>query len=520
MMKGKVQNAIISVSDKTGLIPFARGLAELGIQIYSTGGTAKTLKDAGLKVTMISEYTDFPEILDGRVKSLHPKIHGGILAKRNDRKHMDQLKENGIIPFDLVVINLYPFEKVIKQEGTSIEDAIENIDIGGPSMLRSAAKNYQWVCTVCDPADYDECLKELRERGAISADMRKRMARAVFEKTAYYDSLISSYFQTFIASNDEDFPETINTYFKKKQKLRYGENPFQSACFYTDPEPGISGIAKAKIIWGKELSFNNILDLDSAFEIVKCFDGPACSVIKHTNPCGVAQAATLSRAFCEAWKSDPVSAFGSIIGFNKKVDEETAEEILKAGFVECMIAPRFSEEALKVLKSKKNLRILEAGEIKGNEVYDYDMKRVVGGVLVQERDLSDFREGELKQVTNHKANAQDLESLFFAWKVAKWVKSNAIVLAQGTKTVGVGAGQMSRVDATFIAIHKAGSRSKGSVLASDAFFPKIDAVELAWKAGIRAIIQPGGSVSDQDVIDLCNERNISMYFTGMRHFRH
>ncbi|UCB46355.1 MAG: bifunctional phosphoribosylaminoimidazolecarboxamide formyltransferase/IMP cyclohydrolase [Spirochaetota bacterium] len=519
-MECKVKNAIISVSDKTGLISFARGLTELGVQIYSTGGTAKTLQKEGINVTMISEYTGFPEILDGRVKSLHPKIHGGILAMRSDQSHMDQIKKNDIIPFDLVVINLYPFEKVIKKEGTSLEEAIENIDIGGPSMLRSAAKNYQWVCTICDPAYYDECLKELKQRGEISIDTRKKMARAVFEKTAYYDSIISSYFQTVIASTDEGFPETINIYFKKNQKLRYGENPSQTACFYTDLEPRISGVATAKKLWGKELSFNNILDVDSAFEIVKCFDGPACSVIKHTNPCGVAQAATLSSAFHDAWKSDPVSAFGSIVGFNRPVDDETAEEILKAGFVECIIAPGYNKGALKLLESKKSLRILEAGITNEDEVYDFDIKRVVGGVLIQQRDLVDLQEKELKLVTTHKANTQDLTSLLFAWKVAKWVKSNAIVLTKGTKTVGVGAGQMSRVDAAFMAVHKAGSRSKGSVMASDAFFPKTDAVELASRAGVRAIIQPGGSISDDDVIDMCNKKSIAMYFTGMRHFRH
>jgi phosphoribosylaminoimidazolecarboxamide formyltransferase/IMP cyclohydrolase len=519
-MEGKVKNAIISVSDKTGLIPFARGLTELGVKLYSTGGTADALNKAGIKVTIISGYTNFPEILDGRVKSLHPKIHGGILAKRDVQSHMDQLKKNGIVPFDLVVINLYPFEKVIRREKTSIEEAIENIDIGGPSMLRSAAKNYQWVCTVCDPAFYDECLTELKERGEISADTRKRMARDVFEKTAYYDNLISSYFQTVIAPKDEDFPGTINTCFRKKQELRYGENPFQPACFYTDPEPGVSGIATARKLSGKELSFNNILDIDSAFEIVKHFDGPACSVIKHTNPCGAAEAAILREAFRDAWKSDPVSAFGSIVGFNRTVDEETADEVLNAGFVECIIAPRFSKGGLKILKTKKNLRILEAGEIKDGEIYDYDMKRVVGGILVQQRDLIDIREENLKQVTSHKATAGDLKSLLFAWKVVKWVKSNAIVLAKGTKTVGVGAGQMSRVDAAFMAIHKAGTRSRGSVLASDAFFPKTDAVKLACEAGVKAIIQPGGSIRDQEVIDMCNKRDISMYFTGVRHFRH
>lgn len=517
----KIKNAIISVSDKSGLPELAQKLNDMGVHIYSTGGTARALLKAGLPVIKISEYTGFQEILDGRVKSLHPRIHGGILAKRDNDNHMRQLKDNGITPFDMIVINLYPFEKVIKKEGVSIEEAIENIDIGGPSMMRSAAKNYQFVCIVPDPCYYKIVLKELKKRGSISFETRKRLATAVFEKTSYYDSIISSYFHSIIApDNERKFPGTISLYFHKKQELRYGENPYQSACFYTDPDIKISGVAVAKKLHGKELSFNNILDIESAFEIVKDFDEPACSIIKHTTPCGVAMAPTLRQAFLDAFASDPVSAFGSIIGFNRILDVKTAEEVFKAGFIECIIAPYYERNALDILVKKKNIRLLETGELRKNEVYDYDMKRVIGGVLIQERDLGDFYKNDFRLVTEKEASKGELKSLLFAWKVVKHVKSNAIVLVHGVKTVGIGAGQMSRIDATFMAIHKAGKRKKGSVLASDAFFPKPDAVELAAANGIKTIIQPGGSIQDEDVINLCNKNGIVMYFTGMRHFRH
>ena len=515
----KVRNAIISVSDKRGLVEFARSLHENGVVIYSTGGTACAIHEASVPVQLISDYTGFPEILDGRVKSLHPMIHGGILAKRDSTKHMQQLEASGATTFDLVVINLYPFEATIQQEGVRIGDAVEEIDIGGPSMLRSAAKNFQWVCTVCDPNQYDEVLRELKEQGAISLDTRKRMAVRVFERTAYYDAVISSYLQTVFADGLERFPSTINFYFHKKQELRYGENPAQKACFYTDPDTKVVGVATAKKLRGKELSFNNILDIETAFEIVMEFEEPACSVVKHTNPCGAATAPTLQEAFYDSWASDPVSAFGSIIGFNGKVDAGAAKEVINAGFVECVIAPQFEADALDIFKEKKNIRILESGERK-NDVYDYDMKRVLGGVLVQERDLVTVGRDRLKLVTEKGIDEPLIRSLLFAWKVMKWVKSNAIVLASGTKTVGIGAGQMSRVDATFMATHKAGDRSRGSVLASDAFFPKPDAVKLAIDAGVVAIIQPGGSIRDQDSIDLCNDHGVAMYFTGVRHFRH
>ena len=517
----KIKNAIISVSDKTGLVAFARRIAALGVNIYSTGGTAGALENAGITVTKIAEYTGFPEILDGRVKSLHPKIHGGILAKRDMESQMVQLKENSIVPFDLVVINLYPFEKVIKQGGVAVEEAIENIDIGGPSMLRSSAKNYRFVCVVPGPEFYGTVLEELEAGGSISFVTRKMLAMKVFDKTAYYDSLIASYFHNLIVEQGEEkYPGKVSFYFNKKQELRYGENPHQSAAFYTNPDITVSGVSTAKKLHGKELSFNNILDIESAFEIVKEFDNPACSVIKHTNPCGAAEATVLSRAFLDAWAGDPVSAFGSIIGFNRALDKKTAEEIVKAGFVECIIATGYDTDSLDILTGKKNIRILETCRIPGDEVYDYDMKRVIGGVLIQERDRKDIDEKNLKVVTEKKVTDEELRSLIFAWKVAKHVKSNAIVIARETKIVGVGAGQMSRVDAVIMALNKAKEKAGRAVLASDAFFPKPDAVRLAAENGIRAIIQPGGSIGDDEVIDVCNLAGIAMIFTGIRHFKH
>ena len=519
-MEIKVRNAIISVSDKTGLTELGKGLQGLGVRIYSTGGTAKSLEESGIPVIKISDYTGFPEILDGRVKSLHPKIHGGILAVRDNEKHLAQLKEGGIIQFDLVAINLYPFEKVIKKRGVSVEEAVENIDIGGPSMLRSAAKNYRFVCVLSDHVDYQGVLEELGTKGGVSFATRKRLAMKVFEQTSYYDALIASYFHAAVAENQPKYPETISMYFRKKQDLRYGENPHQSGAFYTSRSIDVRGVSTAKQLHGKELSFNNILDIESAFEIVKEFSRPACALIKHTNPCGAAVASTLRAAFLDAWDGDPLSAFGGIIGFNEVVDPGTAEEIVKAGFVECVVAPGYDDKALAILTEKKNVRILETGRIRKDEAHDYDMKRVIGGLILQERDLRDFTGEDLKAVTERNASEEELESLLFAWKIAKHVKSNAIVIAKGTKTVGIGAGQMSRVDATFVAVTKSKGRAKGAVLASDAFFPKADAVELAASAGITAIIQPGGSMGDEEAIKVCNKAGITMLFTGYRHFRH
>jgi phosphoribosylaminoimidazolecarboxamide formyltransferase/IMP cyclohydrolase len=517
----KVQNAIISVSDKTGLQPLAEKLHQLNVHIYSTGGTASAIEEQGIPVTRISDYTGFPEILGGRVKSLHPKIHGGILARRDDAGHVDQMKESGIVPFDLVIINLYPFEQVIKREGVTMEDAIENIDIGGPSMLRSSAKNHNHVCVVPDPVYYEMVLSELEHDGGISLPTRQHLAMAVFERTAYYDSLIAAFFSSRVSTDgDQGFPSSVQFHFSKKQDLRYGENPTQSAAFYTNPDIQVPGVSNAQKLHGKELSFNNILDIEAAFEIVKEFQVPAVSIIKHTNPCGAAVAETLVQAFRDAYACDPVSAFGSIIGCNRTVDDSTADAVAGADFVECLIAPGFTKHALDILMKKKNLRLLQTDKLEADGAYDFDMKRIIGGVLLQERDLEDVGVDELRVVTEKKVKDKQMESLLFAWKIVKHVKSNAIVLAKGFKTVGVGAGQMSRVDATFMAIHKAGDAAKGSVLASDAFFPKDDAVRLAASHGIQAIIQPGGSIRDEDTIKACNELGVAMVFTGIRHFRH
>jgi phosphoribosylaminoimidazolecarboxamide formyltransferase/IMP cyclohydrolase len=522
----KVKNAIISVSDKTGLLELARGLHGLGVRVYSTGGTAKTLEESGIPVVKISEYTGFPEIMDGRVKSLHPKIHGGILARRDNEGHMSQLRQNGIVEFDLVAINLYPFEKVTQKSGVSVEEAIENIDIGGPSMLRSAAKNFEFVCVLADPADYRGVLDELKTKGGISLSTRKRCAMKVFERTSYYDSLIAGYFRSAVATDRLRYPETITLHFAKKQDLRYGENPHQSGAFYACPMGRVTGVATAKQLHGKELSFNNILDIEAAFEIAKEFDDPACTVIKHTNPCGTAVAPTLRQAFLDAWDGDPVSAFGGIIGCNRVVGSDVAEAIAKAGFVECIVAPGFEKDAVEILARKQNVRILETGRIGKDEAYDLDMKRVIGGLIIQDRDRADFAQADARLVTKRNVSEQERHALFFAWKVAKHVKSNAIVLAmpgnarEGLKTVGIGAGQMSRVDATFMAVSKAKERAKGAVLASDAFFPKADAVELAASSGITAIIQPGGSVGDEEAIGVCDRAGVAMLFTGYRHFKH
>jgi len=516
----KIRNAIISVSDKTGLEGLARSLHGHGVRIYSTGGTSRAIEKLDIPVNKISDYTGFPEILGGRVKSLHPKIHGGILAKKDDPEHLEQMRANEISSFDLIVINLYPFEQVIKKERVTIEEAIENIDIGGPSMLRSAAKNYRYVCVVPGPEHYETVMKEMEEKGSISLQTREKLALAVFDKTSYYDSIIASYLHSVVDKEEGTFPQTVSLHFGKKLDLRYGENPHQSAAFYTNPDISVKGVSCAKQLHGKELSFNNILDIEAALEIVKDFDEPACSVIKHTNPCGAASASTLGRAFLDAWAGDPISAFGSIIGCNRGVDEETARAILDAGFVECVITPGFTAEGLEVLRQKKNIRLLETGPLQKNELYDVDMKRIVGGLLIQQRDLEVLEEKNLITATRRDATDEERKALLFAWKIVKHVKSNAVVLAEGTKTVGIGAGQMSRVDSTFIAVSKAKERSRGSVLASDAFFPKPDAIELAAKHGVTAIIQPGGSIRDEDAVKACDEAKIAMLFTGMRHFKH
>lgn len=528
-MTRKVKRALISVSDKSGIEDFAKGLHALGIEILSTGGTAKLIKKIGIPVRSVSDYTGFPEMLDGRVKTLHPRIHAALLALRDNPGHMKQVDEQNIELIDMVVVNLYPFEKTLLKNGVSMEEAIENIDIGGPSMLRSAAKNFRSVAVISNPRRYDEILKELKENKCFLNDQTQMsLAGEVFELTSNYDKAICDYLksqiQTICTSKCPDarvqrFPEVLELKFKKVQELRYGENPHQQAAFYKDiGKTGLS-LASVEQLHGKELSFNNIIDLSSALDIVREFAEPAAVVIKHTNPCGAAAGKSLSLAYRQALACDPLSAFGSIIGLNRVVDRNTAEDIFSAGFMECIIAPGYEEDALEILKEKKNLRLLRLPDFKDKRDGD-DFKMVIGAMLLQDKDTKDIAPSELKVVTRVKPNKQQTESLLFGWKITKHVRSNAIVLSQGKKTVGIGAGQMSRVDAVIIAARKAGVRADGSALASDAFFPQADGIEMAAACGAKAIIQPGGSIRDDQVIKAADKAGIAMVFTGMRHFKH
>jgi phosphoribosylaminoimidazolecarboxamide formyltransferase/IMP cyclohydrolase len=521
----KIKRALISVSDKTGIEDLAKTLHAWGIEILSTGGTAKKIKQLGIPVKDVSEYTGFPEMMDGRVKTLHPKIHGGLLALRKSQVHMEQAKRYNIEMIDMVVVNLYPFEKTVAREGVELEEAIENIDIGGPSMLRSAAKNYQSVAVITNPAKYSEIIKELQENhGSLSEATLKHLAVDVFQRTAEYDRAIYNYLVQSSKSkvqSEDKFPDTLNLNFEKVQDLRYGENPHQRGAFYRDLFSQETAVSDAKQLQGKELSFNNILDLNAALEIVKEFGRPAASIIKHTNPCGAAVADSLSGAYLDALECDRLSAFGSIVAFNGSVDKKLAELMLKeADFIECIVAPSFNEQAREIFVRKKNLRLLEVSDFRKTRNKEVDLKKIVGGILAQDMDLKDANVETLKITTKKVPTKEEIDSLLFAWKIVKHVKSNAIVLCQGTKTVGIGAGQMSRVDSVIIACRKARERSKGSVLASDAFFPKSDAIERAHQAGVKAIIQPGGSKGDKQIIEACNTFGISMVFTGLRHFRH
>ncbi|MCP4650590.1 MAG: bifunctional phosphoribosylaminoimidazolecarboxamide formyltransferase/IMP cyclohydrolase [PVC group bacterium] len=522
----KIKRALISVSDKTGLEAFVKGLHEFGVEMLSTGGTAKLIKDQGIPVRLVSDFTGSPEMLDGRVKTLHPKIHGGLLALREDKDHMAQVDKFDLELIDMVVVNLYPFEKTIQKPNVALAEAIENIDIGGPSMLRSAAKNSQSVAVICSPEYYNSVLDEMKQNnGTLSKETSFKLSVDVFDRTSKYDQMIASYLKTKCAADQDkdDLPEILQLNFEKIQKLRYGENPHQKAAFYQDKNSSVPGVATARQLHGKELSFNNILDLDAALNIVKDFKDPAAVIMKHNNPCGAATAEDLSKAYEDALACDPMSAFGSIVGLNRPVDSATAEKIVGADFVECVIAPGFSKEALETLKRKKNLRIMEVDDFTKKDVqsfYEFDFKRVNSGLLVQGRDIGVIDNQDLKIATKKQPSKQELDALLFAWIVVKHVKSNAIVLAQGTKTVGVGAGQMSRVDSVIISIRKSNGRCQGSVLASDAFFPKADAIEAAAKAGVTAVIQPGGSIRDQEVIDAADKAGISMVLTGKRHFRH
>lgn len=569
----KIKRALISVYDKIALTEFVKGLRELGVEIISTGGTAEFIKSQGIQVRNITDLTDFPEILEGRVKTLHPKVHGALLSLRESHAHMAEARSHGIEMIDMVAINLYPFQQVIAKPDVRIEEVLENIDIGGVSLLRSAAKNYRSVAVICNPSQYNHVLEEMgSHRGLISDETLSTLAVEAFKLTSEYDKSINTYLSSRIlptwkipkkeipkeeitkveipkvetppeetkpeketkpgTSPEEtkpetppegppSFPEVFNISLKKVQDLRYGENPHQGASFYKDENLKEASVSSAKQLHGKQLSFNNIMDMDAALEVVKEFNKPAASIIKHANPCGVAASDTLTKAFTDALECDRISAYGSIVGLNRIVDINTAEAILSSGFVECIVAPGYDNAALEKLKTKQDLRILELPSFNEKpDISKHSMRQIVGGMLVQTRDLETLDKAQLRIVTKKKPSAEEVDSLLFAWKVVKYVKSNAIVLAKDTKTVGIGAGQMSRVDAVFVVTQKAARASRGSVLASDAFFPKIDAIEIVARAGVTAIIQPGGSKADEEIIRTVDRRGLSMVFSGMRHFRH
>ncbi|HJV84826.1 MAG TPA: bifunctional phosphoribosylaminoimidazolecarboxamide formyltransferase/IMP cyclohydrolase [Noviherbaspirillum sp.] len=524
-----IKQALISVSDKTGVLDFAKALSALGVNILSTGGTAKLLADNGVKVTEVADYTGFPEMLDGRVKTLHPKVHGGILARRDLPEHMAALQQHGIPTIDMVVVNLYPFQQTVAKEQCTLEDAIENIDIGGPTMLRSSAKNHKDVVVICDPADYGRVLDEMKtNKGDVSYDTKFGLAKKVFAHTAQYDGAITNYL-TALGEDKQHvtrsaYPQTLNLHFEKVQEMRYGENPHQSAAFYRDIAPVAGALANYKQLQGKELSYNNIADADAAWECVKTFDesgnSAACVIIKHANPCGVAVGADPLEAYSKAFQTDPTSAFGGIIAFNREVDGKAAEAVSKQ-FVEVLIAPSFTAEARQVFAPKQNVRLLEIPLAR--VVNTYDCKRVGGGLLIQSPDAKNVALAELKVVTKKQPTQQQLQDLMFAWRVAKFVKSNAIVFCANGMTLGVGAGQMSRVDSARIASIKAqnaGLSLAGSAVASDAFFPFRDGLDVVVDAGATCVIHPGGSMRDQEVIDAADERGVVMLFTGTRHFRH
>ena len=517
----KINRALLSVSDKTGIVEFASALREMGVALLSTGGTYRLLQENGLEVTEVADYTGFPEMMDGRVKTLHPKVHGGILARRGQDDSV--MVEHGIDPIDMVVVNLYPFEATVANPDCTLEDAIENIDIGGPTMVRAAAKNHRFVNIVVNAADYDSIIGEMQGNdGATSMETRFDLAIKAYEHTAAYDGAIANHFGKLVPGGSDNFPRTFNTQFHKTQEMRYGENPHQQAAFYVEANPAEAGIATARQIQGKELSYNNVADTDAALECVKNFDAPACVIVKHANPCGVAIADTIGAAYELAFNTDSESAFGGIIAFNRELDATTANAIVERQFVEVIIAPSVSEEAAAAVAGKKNVRLLACGEWSTpGPALDY--KRVNGGLLVQDRDLGMITAADLQVVSKIQPTDQQLQDLLFAWKVAKFVKSNAIIYAANGQTVGVGAGQMSRINSARIAAIKAehaGLQVKGSVMASDAFFPFRDGIDNAGKSGVAAVIQPGGSIRDEEVIAAADEHGMAMVFTGMRHFRH
>ena len=517
-----LRRALISVSDKTGVVDLARGLTGRGVEILSTGGTARLLREHHVPVTGVSEHTGFPEMMDGRVKTLHPRIHGGILGRRGVDD--EAMAGQGIAPIDLVVVNLYPFEETVAHPDCDRDTAVENIDIGGPAMVRAAAKNHAHVAVVVDPVDYQQILEGLTTQGGIHRRLRRQLALKAFEHTARYDGAIAEYLGS-LDENDQrqPFPGTISRQFRKLQDLRYGENPHQQAAFYGEHRPQEAGVATARQLHGKALSFNNIADTDAALECVKAFADPACVIVKHANPCGVAQADDLLTAYDRAYRTDPTSAFGGIIACNRPLDEATAREIIARQFVEVVVAPQVDPDALAALQSKKNVRVLACGDWPRQRPTSLDLRTVCGGLLVQERDLGALSEADLKTVSRRTPDPAELADLLFAWRVAKYVKSNAIVYARDLATIGVGAGQMSRVYSARIAGIKAadeGLAVAGAVMASDAFFPFRDGIDAAAQAGIRAVIQPGGSMRDEEVIAAADEHGLAMVFTGMRHFRH
>ena len=509
-----MKTALISVSNKEGIVEFAKGLHNLGIKILSTSGTAKLLKENKVPVTQISDYIKSAEMVDGRVKTLHPKIFAGILAVRKNKKHMEELKKNNIDPIDIVVVNLYPFEETVAKKA-SFEEIIENIDIGGPSLVRAAAKNFEDVLIIVDPADYHGILGSLKNK-KISNELKQNLALKAFEHTARYDTIINQYFIDRFGNGK--FPEILNLSFKKKQDLRYGENPHQQAAFYKDPFIDKCCITSTRQLHGKELSYNNILDMENAFQLIKEFEEPAVAIIKHNNPSGVATRKSIDEAFSAALDADPLSAFGSIIALNRACDKKTAEK-MKECFIEVVLCPKFNDDALQILREKKNIRLMEAASVT-KPCPGYFMTKVSGGLLVQTRNYTKISEKNLKAVSKRKPTKKEIEDMLFAFKVTKHVKSNSIVFAKNNTTVGIGAGQTSRVDAVKIAASKAGEMAKGAVMSSDAFFPFRDGVDEASKAGITAIIQPGGSIRDKGVIEAADEHNMAMVFTGIRLFWH
>lgn len=518
-----IKRALISVSDKTGIATFAQGLSQFGVEILSTGGTATMMREAGVEVKDVSEYTGYPEMLDGRVKTLHPKIHGGLLGLRDNPAHVAKMAEHDITPIDMVIVNLYPFEATVVNPDCTLEDAIENIDIGGPTMLRSAAKNNQSVTVIIDPSDYSMVLEEMRANdGQVSRETNFKLALKVYQRTAAYDAAISNWLGKRVDEESATFPSALTFQYQRAEIMRYGENPHQKAAFYVENDIQEASIATARQLQGKQLSYNNIADTDAALECVKQFnEGPACVIVKHANPCGVAYGDNLLDAYQRAFNTDTESAFGGIIAFNRELDAATAQAIVDKQFVEVIIAPKVALEAIDVVAAKKNVRLLECGEWPEQPAARFDLKRVNGGMLVQDLDLE--LTADLKVVSKRQPTDEEMKDLLFTWRVAKFVKSNAIVYGKDGMTIGVGAGQMSRVNSARIAAIKAehaGLEVKGAVMASDAFFPFRDGIDNAAAVGISAVIQPGGSIRDEEVIAAADEHGMTMVFTGMRHFRH